>query len=255
MAGMRPRRTNCRLGERARLVGPVLVLLAIAPACSGSGSGATHAAGPPTTVAGQVAPPVLRADQQHAVAGRAQVTIPEGFLDVEAVAKKPLSQADVHWVRNDGADLPTMLSPCGGAVPSDTDRVGGRQLVLVGPFLWKAERLVVYRDAAAATRALADLRAALTSCAEHEADGVVVRWQTQALTIGDESLYVGAQRFMGHDALDGNYRGIATRVGRAVLINLDFGGRSHVPPPSEVDAYMAGSHAMVDKLRQADWAR
>lgn len=139
----------------------------------------------------------------------------------------------MRWIRSDGADLPTHLSPCRKPLASDKDRVAGRQLVIEPtekalragrPRLWKSERLSVYRDAPAAIRAMRELRGALAECARHdEGGGVTAVWRSEPLDIGDEALFVGGQLFHGTVALPGHYRGVVMRQGRGVMTYLDFG--------------------------------
>jgi hypothetical protein len=61
------------------------------------------------------------------------IRIPEGFLESEAVSKRPLHQPEVRWVRTDEPSLPPLLSPCGGTPDDAAGRVAGRQLALVAP--------------------------------------------------------------------------------------------------------------------------
>src|ERR1700694_2416141 len=55
----------------------------------------------------------------------------------------PLTQPEVHWVFADGPNLPPLVSPCGGYLPSDGARVGAHQLALTSPTPWKLSRTVV----------------------------------------------------------------------------------------------------------------
>ena len=95
-----------------------------------------------------------------------EVVIPVGFIAEEEVASRELGQPDVTTTIEAGATLPTLLSPCGGELASDADRVGGRQFVLYCDTLWKSAGLTIYRDMAAASGAVAEVESALQRCAE-----------------------------------------------------------------------------------------
>ncbi len=121
----------------------------------------------------------------------------------------PRRREGVRWIRTDRLNLPPLVSPCGTILPSDAERVGGRQLALVGPTLWKLERLVVYCDAESAQRAMGERRTALEECARHnDGDGTATVWTWQSLQIGDEAMFVGSQRYRGAKAIPGSYRGV-----------------------------------------------
>lgn len=110
-------------------------------------------------------------------AGCEEAARAEGFLTVEEALDTPPPDPDVRWVRSDGADLPTQLSPCETPLVSDAHRVAGRQVVLVATDrdrpaadavrLWKSVRLSVYPTSGVASRAVAEIRAAFTTCAPH----------------------------------------------------------------------------------------
>jgi hypothetical protein len=212
------------------------------------GSGSAASAGP------IVPPPTLPAGQRTR-GGKGHHVIPEGFLPEEERAQVPLSQPDVYWVRNDGADLPPMLTPCGGRLPSDKKRVDGRQLVLVGPSLWKAARLVVYRDVRAAKAAVTEIRTALRRCTRLDrANGETTLWTSEAMPIGDEALFVGGQEFRGAERVPGIFRGVVMRSGRAVQVYLVCGQATETPtPPADVAHDEAST--MAQKLAHARWAQ
>ncbi len=181
--------------------------------------------------------------------------IPEGFLPEEERAHVPLTQPDVYWVRNDGADLPTVLTPCGGRLRSDKKRVDGRQLVLVGPTLWKASRLVVYRDVRAAKAAVTEIRRALRRCERLDRpNGETTVWASQALPIGDEALFVGGQEFRGAERVPGIFHGVVMRSGRAVQVFLVCGQATETPTPP-TDLANDEVTAIAQKLAQARWAQ
>jgi hypothetical protein len=190
-------------------------------------------------------PPILPTAAGAAPAGFA---IPEGFLWAEARTASPLNQPGFRWTRADGVDLPPLVNPCGGPPPGTGGRVAARQVALVGPALWKAERLVVYRDAPAATRALAEHRTALRGCARHdEGDGTTTVWSTAPLALGEEALFVTGQRYRGATGVPGNHRGVLMRAGRSLLMYVDFGQRTTPARVSDVDTHIA--HARVVAAR------
>jgi hypothetical protein len=244
-----------------RLVGGLVLALAVLvagggygnaeEAGGGAGQGGTGSATPTGPI---VPPPTLPAGQP--TRGKRHHVIPEGFLPEEERAKVPLSQPGVYWVRNDGADLPPLLSPCGGRLASDKTRVDGRQLVLVGPTLWKAGRLVVYRNAKAAKAAVNEIRRALRRCERHNlADGETTVWTSEALSIGDEALFVGGQQFRGANRVPGNFRGVLMRKGRAVQVYLDCGQATERPTPATDETGQVEVRTMAQKLAHARWAQ
>jgi hypothetical protein len=226
--------------------GRLMTMLMLVVAAVAAGGGNSHADEP------VVPPPTLPADQPAGGATRQRV-IPEGFLPEEEVATVPLSQPEVYWVRNDGPNLPPMLSPCGGPLRSDTARVDGRQLVLIGPTLWKASRLVVYRDVKTAKAAVTETRRALRRCERHQlADGDTTVWTSQTLPIGDDALFLGGEQFRGEARVPGNFRGVLMRKGRAVQVYLVCGQSTERPTANE--PYLE-VRAMATKLGRARWAR
>jgi hypothetical protein len=214
-----------------RLAALALALLVLA------GCGDDEAAGP------AVAAPIRATGGEPAT-----VLIPEGFLRTEALMRKPLNQPGVRWVRTDGPHLPPLASPCGGPLPSDRDRVGGRQVALLGVRGWKLERLIVYRDAQAARRALAERRAAMRRCRRHgEGGGIVTEWISRPLDIGDDAMFIGGQRFRGSAGVPGNYRGIVMREGRVVVMYVDFGPRKAHARLQDVALYVRHARTMARK--------
>jgi hypothetical protein len=180
--------------------------------------------------------------------------IPEGFLPEEERAHVPLSQPDVYWVRNDGPDLPPILTPCRGRPPSDKKRVDGRQLVLVGPSLWKAARLVVYRDARAAKAAVTEIRTALGRCKRLDrANGETTVRTSEPLPVGDEAVFVGGQEFRGAERVPGIFHGVVMRSGRAVLTYLVCGQATETPTPP-ADLAHDEVTTIAQKLADARWA-
>jgi hypothetical protein len=186
-----------------------------------------------------------------------EVEIPRGMLTADAKSARPVADQGLRWERAAGRDLPTLISPCGEPLPSEADRVAGRQVALVGPQLWKAERLVVYRDAAAARRALAERRDALDRCADHpdhpEADGVHTVWRWEPLRIGDEAMFVAGQRMRGEEGLPGHHRAVLAREGRTLAMFVDFGQARAIADRSEVTGYERDAATVVARIRAAAW--
>jgi hypothetical protein len=184
-----------------------------------------------------------------------EVAIPRGMLTADAKSARPVADQGLRWERAEGRDLPTLISPCGEVLPSEADRVAGRQVVLVGTQLWKAERLVVYRDAAAARRALAERRDALDRCAHHpERDGVHTVWRWEPLRLGDEAMFVAGQRMRGDEGLPGHHRAVLARQGRALAMFVDFGQARAIADRSEVTSYERDAATVVARVRAAAWS-
>jgi hypothetical protein len=228
---------------RRRTVAAAAAVLGVA----GTAAALWWTVGPGGTPAAVEPPPVLPTVSAAAPGG---TPVPEGFLEFEARLGQPLDPADeVRWTRVEGTDLPPLLSPCGGALSSDADRTGGRQVALVGTRLWKLERLIVYRDEAAAVRAVVERRDALRTCARHqEGDGTVTEWRTEPLAIGAESFFVTGQRFRDDDGIPGNYRGVVMRQGRTVVMYVDFGQRTAHATLADVPTHVTSAAAMSTKL-------
>lgn len=183
-----------------------------------------------------------------------RVAIPDGFLTAEGIAATPPEDREARWHRSDAPNLPALVSPCGGALPSDQAWVGGRQLVLVHPSLWKAQRLVVYRDAAAARAAMTERRAALRRCERQpNRDGTVTVWASRPLDIGDEAMFVASQRVRGRHGVPGHGRGIVVRVDRSVVFFFDMGQLSTLARPAEVAHYLRDARTMAHRLANAPW--
>jgi hypothetical protein len=180
--------------------------------------------------------------------------IPEGFLRFEGRAATPPADDQVRWVRTDGVTEPPLLAPCGAAPRSDHPAVDVRQLALLHPNLWKAERLIVHVDADAARRDLEERRVALRSCADHDEEGGVrTRWTFQPLPIGDEAIFVTGQRYRDGAAVPGNLRGVVVRQGRSIVMYVDFGQRTAPATPADVPSHLDDSRAIAADLAAASW--
>src|SRR6202140_4912181 len=125
-----------------------------------------------------VLPPIMPSSNAPYAASEPKFQIPAAVTaEDDARAKIPLTQPEVHWVFADGPNLPPLVSPCGGYVPSDGARVGGHQLALTSPTLWKLSRTVVYRDVNTARQAMGERRAAAQGCAHHDdGNGIATVW-------------------------------------------------------------------------------
>jgi hypothetical protein len=172
----------------------------------------------------------------------------------DARATIPLSQPEVHWVFADGPNLPPLVSPCGGYLPSDGARVGAHQLALVSPSTWKLSRIVVYRDVDSARQAMSERRSALQQCAHHDdGNGIATVWIWQPLQMGDEAMAAGSQRYRSSNTLPGHQRGVVIRQGRTLVTYFDS-GQSRTPPTiAEIGSYATVARPMVTKLASAPW--
>jgi hypothetical protein len=205
-------------------------------------------AGPlPETIAPSIMPTTV---------GAAGVRVPAGFLLADQRSELDVADQGLRWDKAEGIGLPPLVSPCGGALPSEADVVGARQVALVRPQrLYKLERVVVYRDQAAAGRALAERREALVRCADHpEPDGVHTVWRFEALDIGEEAMFVAGQRMHGADGLPGHHRGVLMRQGRVLVMFADFGQARTLAEPAEGQRYQQDAAIMANRLRAAAWA-
>jgi hypothetical protein len=202
-----------------------------------------------------VLPPIMPTADAPYASAEPQFHIPAAITAADdARAKIPLTQPEVHWVFADGPNLPPLVSPCGGYLPSDGARVGAHQLALTSPTLWKLSRMVVYRDVNAARQAMGERRAAVQGCAHHDdGNGIATVWIWQPLQIGDEAMAIGSQRYRGSTALPGHQRGVVMRQGRTLVMFVDF-GQSGIPPTStEIGSYATVVRPMATTLASASW--
>jgi hypothetical protein len=200
-------------------------------------------------------PPIMPTAGAPYASSEPQFQVPATFTaSDDARARIPLTQPEVHWVFADGPNFPPLVSPCGGYLPSDGARVGGHQLALVSPNVWKLRRVVVYRDVAAATLAMSERRSALQQCARHdEGNGITTVWIWQAQQVGDEAFAVGSQRYRGSNALPGHHRGVVMRQGRTLVMYLDY-GQSRIPPTmAEVGSFATVAKPVAAELASASW--
>src|ERR1700736_5050972 len=67
-----------------------------------------------------ILPPIMPTADAPYASAEPQFHIPATITAADdARAKIPLTQSDVHWVFADGPNLPPLLNPCGGYLPSD----------------------------------------------------------------------------------------------------------------------------------------
>ena len=202
-----------------------------------------------------VLPPIMPTADAPYASSEPEFHIPAAVTaSDDARAKIVLTQPEVHWVFADGPNLPPLVSPCGGYLPSDSARVGAHQLALVSPTLWKLSRMVVYRDVNAARQAMAERRTAVQQCARHD-DGyaVATAWIWQPLPIGDEAMAVGSQRYRGSTALPGHQRGVVMRQGRTLVMFVDY-GQSRTPVTfTEIGGYANVAKPFAATLASAPW--
>jgi len=200
-------------------------------------------------------PPIMPTADAPYASAEPQFRIPAAFTaEDDARAKIPLSQPEVHWVFADGPNLPPLVSPCGGYLPSDGARVGAHQLALLSPNVVKLRRVVLYRDVESARQAMGERRSALQQCARHDdGNGIATVWIWQPLQIGDEALAVGSQRYRGSKSLSGHQRGVVMRQGRTVVTYFDS-GQSDIPPTiAEIGPYATVAKPVATTLASAPW--
>src|ERR1700736_1654582 len=186
-----------------------------------------------------VLPPIMPTAAAPYASSEPQFHIPAAVTaSDDARSRVVRTQPEVPWFFADGPSLPPLVSPCGGYLSSDGARVGGHQLALVSPTLWKLSRMVVYRDVNAARQAMAERRGAVQQCAHHDdGNGVATVWIWQPLQIGDEAMAIGSQRYRGSTALPGHQRGVVMRQGRTLVMFVDY-GQSRTPVTfSEISGY------------------
>jgi hypothetical protein len=194
---------------------------------------------------GQAATPSPVADGEGAPA----IAIPDGVLRLDAKAREPTGDPEARWVRSAGRRLRPLLGRCEARTPGT---IAARQVALVHPTLWKAERVSVYPDARAAGAVMARLR----RCRDHaNRDGTATDWTIEPLDgIGEEALFVGSLRTRDGRPVPGAHRGVVTRQGRAIAWFVDFGpGARRAPVLSDVPRYPSYARASAQRLATAAW--
>src|SRR5256886_5946300 len=202
-----------------------------------------------------VLPPIMPTADAPYASSEPQFPIPAAFTAADdARAQIPLSQPEVHWAFADGPNLPPLVSPCGGYLPSDGARVGAHQLALVSPMAVKLRRVVLYRDVASARQAMDERRSGLLQFAhQDDGNGIATVWIWQSLQIGDEAMAVGSQRYRGSNSLPGHQRGVVMRQGRTLVTYFDS-GQSRVPPTiDEIGPYAKVAKPVATELASASW--
>lgn len=174
--------------------------------------------------------------------------IPEGLLWSESRTASPLHQDGLRWIRTDRRDLPPLLDPCGDAPADVGTAIAVRQVALIGPELWKAERLLLYADAAAATRAFGAQREALARCSGRQRADAATTWVTAPVAAGDEALFVTGQRYRDGRGVPGNHRGVLMRAGRAVVMYVDFGPRTRPAAPADVSSHVDHARIVAERI-------
>jgi hypothetical protein len=202
-----------------------------------------------------VLPPILPTADAPYASAEPQFRIPAAVTaSDDARAKIVLTQPEVHWVFADGPNLPPLVSPCGGYLPSDGARVGAHQLALVSPHTWKLSRMVVYRDVDSARQAMSERRSALQQCAHHDdGNGIATVWIWQPLQIGDEAIAAGSQRYRGSNVLPGHQRGVVMRQGRTLVTFFDSGQSRNPPTLTEISGYATVTTPFATTLASASW--
>ena len=202
-----------------------------------------------------VLPPIMPTADAPYASSEPQFRVPASFTaEDDKRAQIPLSQSEVHWVFADGPNLPPLVSPCGGYLPSDGARVGAHQLALDSPHTIKLRRVVVYRDVDSARQAMSERRSALQDCAHHDdGNGITTAWIWQPLQIGDEAMAVGSQRYRGTKSVPGHQRGVVMRQGRTLVTYFDT-GQSTIPPTiAEIGPYANVAKPVAAELAAASW--
>jgi hypothetical protein len=200
-------------------------------------------------------PPIMPTADAPYASAEPKFQIPATFTAADdARARIPLSQPEVHWVFADGPNLPPLVSPCGGYLPSDGARVGAHQLALDSPHTIKLRRVVVYRDVDSARQAMSERRSALQDCAHHDdGNGIATTWIWQSLQIGDEAMAVGSQRYRGATSIPGHQRGVVMRQGRTLVTYFDSGQSSIPPTIAEIGPYANVAKPVAIELAAAPW--
>jgi hypothetical protein len=240
--GWRPRRVAAAVAIGAAVIGVTVLFIVVQIRNQESADAA-------------VLPPIMPTADAPYASSEPLFRIPASFTAADDErAKIPLTQPEVHWVFADGPNLPPLVSPCGGYLPSDGARVGAHQLALDSPHTIKLRRVVVYRDVNSARQAMSERRSALQDCAHHDdGNGITTAWIWQSLQIGDEAMAVGSQRYRGTKSVPGHQRGVVMRQGRTLVTYFDT-GQSTIPPTiAEIGPYANVANPVATELAMASW--
>ncbi|NUW35123.1 hypothetical protein HTZ77_27370 [Nonomuraea sp. SMC257] len=137
--------------------------------------------------------------------------LPKGFLPLET--HPPAGPGETYTI-SDSLRRPLELNPCFRAKPWDTGRVAARSVVHHDETetAMDYEQLVLYKNTAAAERAMRGLRAQLARCAEVGKGHSRYRYFSKPLDVGDDALRAGGRFF------EGGEQAVVVRRGAAVYV-------------------------------------
>ncbi|GAA2323453.1 hypothetical protein GCM10010149_90870 [Nonomuraea roseoviolacea subsp. roseoviolacea] len=135
--------------------------------------------------------------------------LPKGFLPSET--HPPATEGEAYKV-SDSLKRPLALNPCFRAEPWDTGRVAARSVVHESASQIDYEQLVLYRNTAAAERAMRGLRAQLARCADVGQGIKRHRYFTKPLDVGDDGLRAGGRFY------ESGEQAVVVRRGAAVYV-------------------------------------
>ncbi|MFC7643590.1 hypothetical protein ACFQX6_24470 [Streptosporangium lutulentum] len=167
-------------------------------------------------------------------AGTAAATapaVPKGFLLYEKDAAKKDKDPETNWKISNSPKTPLEVNPCRKTAPGGAGRTVARTVRFIGvPDFMKVEQVILYNSPAAARKAVAQLRAALSACRSTTGSGSGYRYVSAPVTgLGDEALRVSGQVYYGKAVGVGGERSVLVRKGDAVLVYVRAGSTSSPP--------------------------
>lgn len=150
--------------------------------------------------------------------------IPKGFLLYEKAAAKKDDNPETNWEVDRRTTVRLIANPCGKADLGTAGRTAARTVIFTSvPDFQKSEQVILYSSAAAAAKAMADLRQAVTACPSVKSPGSAYRFSATGAALGDEGLALTGQIYQGRKAGIGGERAIVARRGSALLVYAQAG--------------------------------
>ncbi|MFD1932003.1 MULTISPECIES: hypothetical protein [Nonomuraea] len=175
-------------------------------------------------------------------------TIPKGFLLWERAAAKKDDNPETNWAVNRRITARLTVNPCDKNALASAGRVAARTIVYTSvPDFQKSEQVILYSSGDQATQALAELKAALRTCASAKTGGFAYRYSAKPVTLGDEALAVTGQNYAGRKPAIGGERAIVSRKGNALIL-YSQAGEWGKPAKADFTAQTRDATTMLGKI-------
>ncbi|MEV0197449.1 hypothetical protein [Nonomuraea sp. NPDC050691] len=165
--------------------------------------------------------------------------LPKGFLPSET--HPPAASWETYKI-SDSLERPLALNPCFRTKPWDTGRVAARSVVHENETQIDYEQLVLYKNTAAAERAMHGMRAQLARCAEVGKGINRYRYFSKPLDVGDDALRAGGRFF------ESGEQAVVVRRGAAVYVAGESAYPSRSLPLSRFRGLVERAERMAEKV-------